>query len=354
MENERNKTLSDRLKKIQQLLSKQRVDAVLISSVSHISYLSGYTNFSKEERDGYLFITPDKGYILTHGIYSEVMKARVQHLELIEISRREPTRKILSKLVKKGKKAKIGIEEDNLTVLEYKALQKEFKNLQNFDLNLSRVIKSSFEIECISKACQIGDKAFEHILKKIKSGVTELNLAFELENFIRNSGGEVSFKTIVALGKNSAYPHHETGNTALTKEVGQIVLMDFGVKLNNYCSDMTRTVFLGKPDQKKERIYKSVLNSQKKAEEFIENQLLLGKEIKASDVDTISRTYLKTKNLPDMPHSLGHGIGLEVHERPYISPKSKDSLKEGMVFSLEPGVYIPEFGGVRIEDLYVI
>ena len=177
-------------------------------------------------------------------------------------------------------------------------------------------------------------------------------MAFELEFFIRKTGAKISFEPIVAFGKNTAIPHHHTGDSKLEKD--QFVLLDFGVKYQDYCSDMTRTVFFGSPTKEHQKIYQIVLDAQKAAVDFIKKNLKQNQEIKAQDVDKIAREYIISKGYPIIPHSLGHGIGLQVHERPFLSPKSQDILKPGMIFSIEPGIYIPEFGGVRIEDLYLL
>jgi len=172
-------------------------------------------------------------------------------------------------------------------------------------------------------------------------------------------GAVVSFPPIVAFGKNSSIPHHQTGDSILGPESssgreGQIILLDFGVKYDDYCSDMTRTVFFGKPSKEQQKIYETVLSAQQKAVDYINKTLKSGKKIWASKVDIAARDYIISKGFPTIPHSLGHGIGLEVHEHPSLSPKSKEDLKSGMVFSIEPGIYIPNLGGVRIEDLFVL
>ncbi|MDP3733126.1 MAG: M24 family metallopeptidase, partial [Candidatus Daviesbacteria bacterium] len=197
------------------------------------------------------------------------------------------------------------------------------------------------------------DLAFDFILKKIQSGITEKEIAKELENFIKYKGAVISFPSIVAFGKNSSVPHHQTGDKRLTIN-DKLILLDFGVKINGYCSDMTRTIFFGKPSGKQRKIYETVLEAQKRAVDFVNKQIKNGKIIKAKEVDQVAREYIKSKGFFDIPHSLGHGIGLEVHEHPNLSPKSKDILKEGMVFSIEPGIYIQGEGGVRIEDLFVL
>lgn len=330
-----------RLKQIRNNLAKEKLDGVFVSSVANITYLTGYSNFSKDEREAYLIIGDDFQYIITDGRYTEAIKKGVPHFTLFERSHQTPTEKLFKSLKKNIKV--LGIEEDNLTVSEHKEIRKHFRKTKHF--KVSRSIKNSAEIEKIEKACQIGDLAFKYILKKIKVGVTEEEIALELEKFVRDKKAKISFPPIVAIGANSAVPHHQTGQTKLEK--GQIILLDFGVKWENYCSDMTRTVFFGEATQKYRTIYEVVLEAQKKAAESINIS------VKAAQVDKIARDYIKSKGYPNLPHSLGHGIGLEVHEHPYLSEKSTEMLKEGMVFSIEPGIYIPDFGGVRIEDLFV-
>lgn len=337
-----------RLQNIRQKLNEENLDGVFISSVATIEYLTGYSNFSKEEREAYIFVGEDFEYIITDARYSEAIKKEVPHLKLYERGGGKTTKDLFVK----HKIKRLGIEEDNLTVAEHKAIKKHFKSLKHFEVGDLRSIKSDDEIEKIKQACKLGDLAFKFILEKLKAGVTEKQIAQELENFIRQQGATNSFPTIVAFGKNSSVPHHQTGNTKLNS--GDFVLLDFGVKFENYCSDMTRTVIFGKPTDKQKEIYPIVLKAQQKAVEYINNQIRLGKKVKAGEVDKVARDYIISKNYPSIPHSLGHGIGLEVHERPYLSAKNKAELREGMVFSIEPGIYIPDFGGVRIEDLFVI
>lgn len=338
---------NQRIKNLKKKILEEKLDAVLISSVSNIIYLTGYSNFSKDEREGYIFIGENFQYIITDGRYSEAIKREVSHLELYERGNGKST----EDLFRRHKEVRrLGIEENDLKIAEAKALKKHFKNLKHF--SLSRSIKDEKEIEKIEKAAKLGDKTFKFILGKIKSGITEKKLAFEIELFIKTAGGDISFPTIIGFGKNSSVPHHQTGETKL--KMGDLVLLDFGVKFEDYCSDMTRTIFCGKPTEEQKKIYEIVLEAQQKAVDFTSSKVKSGKEVKAKEVDKIARDYIISKGYPSIPHSLGHGIGLEVHEHPHLSPKSKDILKEGMVFSIEPGIYIPDFGGVRIEDLFVL
>lgn len=347
----------DRVNQLRKKILKEKLDGVLISSVHNISYLTGYTNFSKDEREAYLLIGQDFQYLITDGRYTEALKKEVPHFNIFERGYKNKTEDLFKKL--NGKIKIIGIEEDNLTVSEYKFLEKNFKKIKHTEVGNLRSIKTKDEIERIKKACKVGDLAFDYIVTRIKAGVTEKEIARSLERFITEKGAEFSFPSIVAFGKDASIPHHQTGETILGPESGsgrggQIVLLDFGVKFENYCSDMTRTIFFGEPSKKQKEIYETVLGAQRRAVDFLNKQIKLGKKIKASQVDKIARDYIISKGYPFIPHSLGHGVGLEVHEHPYLSTKSKEVLKTGMVFSIEPGIYIPDFGGVRIEDLYIL
>lgn len=341
-----------RVEKLRKELADLGLDAVLVSSPHNIIYLTGYSNFSKEEREAFLLVTPEKQFIITDGRYSEAIKKNVPEFELLEISSEVPLKKLLTGLVEKLKLNNAGVEEDDLTHREYKSIRKIFWKLKHIEIKKHRSVKSREEIELIEKACQLGGEAFNFILKNIVPGVSEKQIAFELEKFIKENGATLSFEAIVAFSENSSVPHHQTGKRRLDEKDGQIVLLDFGARYKNYCSDMTRTVIFGKTSEKQKEVYKTVKEAQEKAVEYINKNA--GKEIKAKDVDKVTRSYILKQGFQTIPHSLGHGIGVEVHEHPYLSPKSKEILKDGMVFSIEPGVYIPDFGGVRIEDLFVL
>lgn len=344
--------MSNRLSILKSLMAKDKLDAALVSSVSNITYLTGFSNFSKEEREAFLLILKNKQYILTDGRYSETVKKQVKDFELIEISSELSLEKALKNLAKKHNIKKLGFEGHNISFLEHKKLSKYFNNIYHLSISKLRSVKTSDEISKIEKACALGDKTFEYILKKIKKGVSEKEIAFEIEFFIKKQGADISFSPIVAFGKNSSVPHHGQSNRKLKTD--NIVLLDFGVKLDNYCSDMTRTVFFGKATGEQRKMYETVLEAQQKAIELLNTKYKIQNTLKASEVDRIARDYIISKGYKTIPHSVGHGIGLEVHESPHLSPLSKDILKANMVFSIEPGIYIPEFGGVRIEDLVVL
>lgn len=215
------------------------------------------------------------------------------------------------------------------------------------------IIKTKSEIAKIEKACQIGDKAFAYIIKKIICGITEKELSLEIQCFIRKNGAGLSFRPLVSFGKNTAEVHHKPTNRKLRRN--DIIMLDFGVKIDGYCSDITRTIFMGKATEKQKRIYQTVLEAQKRAIGLLDSEFcILNSKLKAKDVDKIARDYIIKVGFSPIPHGLGHGIGQKVHEPPKISPKSKAVLKRRMVFSIEPGIYLKNFGGVRIEDLVAL
>ncbi len=332
------------------LLHLKNLDAILISSVPNIIYLTGYSGFSYFEREAFLLITQKQNFLITDGRYSEAV-SQIPGFEILEVQSGSlyQTLKRLSSKIKK-----LGIEEYDLSVGEYKKLKKYFKLKNLEELENLRILKSKNEISKIQKACKIADLAFDFILGKLKTGITEKEIAFELEMFIKKTGSDPSFPPIVAFGKNSSMPHYKTNNEKLI--TNNIVLLDFGAKFENYCSDMTRTVFFGKADEKFKKIYGTVLDAQKRAAEQLNNLSINGKwaMVNGKSIDDMARNHIVQSGYPSIPHSLGHGIGIEVHESPRLSPKSKDILKPGMVFSIEPGIYTKGFGGVRIEDLFVL
>ncbi len=347
--------MDNRLTNLRALMKKQKIDAVFVSSVSNIIYLTNFSGFSTEDRDAFLLITQKQKYIFTHGIYKEAVKKHIGTFILIEMSRENPTGKSLKTLITKHHINKLGYEDNDLTVWEFQRLFKQInKKLLNPTSIIAKLreIKSSNEIQEIKKSCALGDKAYSHILKNLRIGMTEKEVAFEIEYFIRKNGEEISFPTIAAFGENASLPHHISTDKKLAKNT--FVLMDFGVKLNNYCSDMSRTVFFGKANKEQTNVYQTVLKSQQKAIEFIDKQISKTGKAKAAETDKISREYIISNDYPSIPHSLGHGIGLEVHESPSLSTYSKEKLENGMVFSIEPGIYLPDKFGVRIEDLFAI
>jgi Xaa-Pro aminopeptidase len=348
--------MTSRLTKLKLLLSEKNVDASLISSVPSIIYLTDFTHFSTHEREAFLLITQNNNYIITDARYSHAVRNQIKNFTLLEIGHGKSLDMFLKEIVKKENIKTLGIETTDLTVHEFEKIKPYIKETKHFSLSPLRILKEKEEIEKIKKACEFGVQTFSNVLKNIKENMSEKELAFILESFIRQQGSEPSFSTIVAFEENAAIPHHKTGDRRL--KTGDLVLLDFGVNYENYCSDMTRTVCFGKATDEKKKIHQTVLEAQEKAASFLNSQLSSivsgAKAIHASELDEVARKHITDKGYPTIPHSLGHGIGLEVHEAPSLSPRSKDELKNGMVFSIEPGIYLNDKMGIRIEDLFAI
>ncbi len=256
----------------------------------------------------------------------------------------------LSSFVKEVGACVLYIDFEKSTVKEYFDYQKFGAEVKDFSQKLQKfkAVKTAKEIVNIEKACEIAQSAYHSVIKTLKAGITELELKEKLESAMLSMGAtKTSFDTIVAFGENSAVPHHETGNTKLKEN--SVVLVDMGCVYNGYCSDITRTVFFGTPDKKFLECYEAVLNANLIAEENIADKTT------AFDGDAFARNYLKEKNLDAFfTHSLGHGVGQEIHEYPRLSPKSDAVLENGMVFTVEPGVYFNGEFGIRIEDTVLL
>lgn len=344
--------MNKRLQTIQQHLKKNKLDALLITNAYEITYITEFSNFSHEEREAFLFITKEESYIITDGRYSEAVREAMPTIILYERSSEKSLSEIFTEITYLKKISNVGFNDQDITFAEYNFFKKIFKSLHPLSISAVRKIKTTQEIAAIKKACAIGDEAFTYITTKLHINISEKELALELEYFIKKHGADLSFPSIVAFGPNSSIPHHQTGATSLKKN--NFVLFDFGVGYNNYCSDMTRTVFFGMADEIQKKMHTIVLEAQQKAVQYISDCLARKKEIIAKDVDKIARNHIIANNFPTIPHSLGHGIGVEVHEAPRLSPTSTEMLTEGMVFSIEPGIYLPDYGGIRIEDLFAI
>ncbi len=249
-------------------------------------------------------------------------------------------------ILKKYKRIAISFQETSHA--EFLQLEKIGAQLWDADSLLSSLMekKNDWELSCIQKACEIAEDAFNALLPQIREGMTETEVAALLEYTMRKLGAQgLSFETIVAFGAHAAVPHHETGETKL--RFGDEILIDFGCRVNGYCSDITRTFLFG--DDKKHEEFKRAYACVLQAHENAKANIVAG--MTGREADAIAREYLKANGYGELfTHSLGHGIGLNVHEKPMISPKSEQILEDGMVFSDEPGVYKMGEYGIRIED----
>ena len=327
-------------KKLEKLLSSLgEWDAALISSKANIFYYSGFTS-----EDALLYISHKRRLLLTDSRYTLQAKEQAPDFEVI-------IEKGIEEISRTDEKV-IFIEEDYITAGKKRKLAEK---LEDKDLvfggeiiSAPRRIKDGEEIRKIAEAERLGDHAFSHILKYIKPGITEKEVALELEYFMKKAGASaLAFDTICASGVRSAMPHGCASDKIIS--TGEFLTLDFGCVLDGYCSDMTRTVVVGNANDRQKEIYNIVLKAQTEALSKIECGL------ECNLADKIARDIIDGFGYgKNFGHSLGHSLGLEVHEGPNLSPKSGDILEIGNVFSVEPGIYIEGFGGVRIEDICAI
>lgn len=328
---------------IQELLSLNYLDMLLVTVPENVRYLSGFT----APGDGRVIVSSkQEALLLTDGRYTVQAKqeSRIPYRIIERATQDDVYRELLS--------GRVGFEAEGLTVAAFEKLRAALRQatLVSTEGRLSklRLVKQSAELAHIRAAAEVADRAFEHILNYLKPGVSEHDVALELEFYMRRSGAEgSSFDIIVASGPRSAMPH----GTASTKEIkyGELVTLDFGARVQGYHSDMTRTLAVGLVDAQLRAIYDAVLE----AEETALAQIAPGKPTR--ELDTVARNVLTQRGFGSyFTHSLGHGVGLAVHEGPTLSQTSKETLKPGMVITIEPGVYIPEVGGCRIEDLVLV
>lgn len=315
--------------------------AAFISSFANIYYYSGFTS-----EDAYLIISDSQRFIITDSRYFIQAKNEAQDFELIDIKLG------WKEIFKKVAAEKIYFEEEKLSYGEWNKIKtaaegKEFVPAQAV-INKPRRVKDKHEIQLIKTAEEIGDSAFAHILEFIKPGMREHEVALELEMYMRKQGASgLSFETICASGVRSAMPHGAASDKIIEK--GDLLTMDFGCVYKGYCSDMTRTVAISSVSQRQREIYDIVLEAQLKAIDGLRVGML------CREADKIARDVIAASGYgEEFSHSLGHSVGIEIHEMPVFSPKSEDILTEGTVMSVEPGIYIDGFGGVRIEDLICI
>jgi len=336
-------TLRKRIDKI--FLRDANLQAVFVSKKENVRYFSDFTG-----DDSFLLLFKEKFYFLTDFRYVEQAKIEAKGYEIIDY-KGELYKTILELLNEKGIEA-LYIEGDTVSTNQYFEMIEKLEGINlkrlKFSLDELRIVKDDGEIEKIKKAVELSDLAFEHILKYVKEGISEKDLACELQYFLLKNGSKgFSFDPIIASGKRSSLPHGVP--SAKKIERGDFITFDFGCNYDGYMSDMTRTIFLGTPSKEQLKIYNIVKEAQQRAIEYIKES------VKCSDVDKLARDYIGSFGYyNNFGHSLGHGVGLEIHELPRLSPKSDAVLTENMVVTVEPGIYIEGFGGVRIEDLVVV
>lgn len=327
-----------------ELFKKNSLQAILITDLNNVRFLTGFTG-----TNGLVIVLPSKQYFVTDSRYTQQAMRQVRGAKIIEADHSLLT--TLEKILTRERVRRLGLEANHVShgrFLHYKKILKKILLVPlAHDPGLLRIIKSAAEIKNIERALAINAAAFKKIKPFIKPGVTEATVARKLEAAMLLLGAEkIAFDTIIASGKRGALPH----GVASSKKIcaGELVTIDFGCVVNGFHSDETVTICLGKPTVKQKKIWQIVYDAQQAAAK----QAKPG--VACADLDKTARDYIAKAGYGKyFGHALGHGVGLEIHERPVLSGGCKDILKPGMVFTIEPGIYIPGFGGVRIEDVYV-
>lgn len=337
--------------------SNKKDEVLLVTNPDNIFYLTGYQMHENTSgREAFLLISPSENLFITDGrLINHAREVLPKEFTVVERTHSGSTVQTVELFMKKHGFKKLGFEKENLTVAELERFTKELSNIQFIGtekiIENLRVKKTTFEIEKIKKAAEITDKTFSALLTFIKPGLSELEIVWKIMEMFQYLGATPVFEPIVASSKGSAIPHYFSTNKKLKK--GEIVLLDFGAKYEGYCSDMTRVVILGKADTKTQKIYNTVLTTQNLALNQLIKESRNRTTISVKEIDRMSRSYITKSGFPSIPHGLGHGVGISIHENPRLNPKSEDLLSPGTVFTIEPGIYLPGWGGIRIEDLLV-
>ncbi|CAI8793534.1 M24 family metallopeptidase [Bacillus pseudomycoides] len=336
--------MTTRIKKIQEQLTEYGIDGLLITKKENRQYATGFTGSA-----GVVLLSATEAVFITDFRYVDQAKTQVQETEII-MHKGNIEQEIANQTTRLNIQ-RLGIEENNMTLKQYSSLKKytNIKLVQVSELvETIRSIKEESEIETIKVAARMADEAFQHITGFLKPDVSEFDVRDELEFFMRKQGASSSsFNIIVASGVRSSLPHGVATNKMI--ENGDMVTLDFGALYNGYCSDLTRTIAIGSYSKEFEKIYSIVLEALKRGTKAIRP----GESAKT--IDDVTRNYITDNGYGEyFGHSTGHGVGLELHEPLRLSQESKATLQEGMVVTVEPGIYIPNWGGCRIEDDIVI
>lgn len=337
----------DRKQLVLEIMQEEKVDWFIVTNLTNVRYLSGYTG-----SHGILLIHPDRQFIVTDGRYTEQVKKEVREYEAVIQGNRtelECLKDTLGDLSARtvwfeSEHASVAWIEELASAIPIKQLQGKKKIVEGL-----RSVKDDQEIECIRRSLAVAETAFRNVLHMIEEGMTERDLAHAIEDEMWKAGAvKESFESLILFGSRSSLCHGKPTHKKLRR--GEIVLMDFGCVLEDgYCSDITRTVFFGDPGCELKEMYQTVLRANETAEEKIHAG------ISGVEADEYARTVIREAGMSDLfVHGLGHGVGLEIHEAPRLSPLGKQELKPGHVATIEPGLYIPEVGGIRIEDMIVI
>jgi Xaa-Pro aminopeptidase len=335
---------SGRQERLQLELRRLKLDAILITHLPNVRYLTGFTGSAAA------LLMGSRPVLVTDGRYAEQAREQVAHPRVV--INKGGSLKGAAREIAARKLSRLGIEAEHVTVATRSLLARELRGCKLIAtsgvVEGLRMLKDAEEVDAIREAVLLGGRLLPLVLRALRPGRSEADVAARLEYAARRAGAErMSFETIVASGPRSALPHG-IASEALLPKLGFVVL-DYGVILHGYCSDMTRTVHLGKPSQQERGWYSAVLEAQLAAISVV------SPGAKLSEVDKAARSVLKSSKLEKFfTHSTGHGVGLEVHEPPRVAATQDGVLKPGMVITIEPGIYVPGKGGIRIEDMVLV
>ncbi|MBX5446128.1 aminopeptidase P family protein [Sphaerobacter sp.] len=345
--------MPDRLAVLRERIAELGLDAIVITHPSNRYYLTGYTgdDIPPNESGGHVIVTADRAVLVTSTVNSEQARQQASGFEVFDrvygLTEADATLLTEMGVRRVGFEDKAILYQDHRTLTERLGDGVELVPVGTL-VDDMRVIKTSDEITKIARAIEVTDRAFEQVAATIQAGDRERDIAWRLESAMRELGASgPSFPTIVASGPNAALPHHEPGDRQI--QPGEPIVIDMGARVDGYCADLTRTVWVGEPDSRLREIYPIVL----RALEAAEAGLRAG--ITGREGDALARDVIEQAGYGEaFGHSLGHGVGVRVHEGPALSKRNEEPLPAGSVVTIEPGIYIPGWGGVRIEDVGVL
>lgn len=345
-----------RVKHLREKLKDQDFDTLLVLSDENRRYLSGFTGKDGQfdESAGALFISSTEQLLATDSRYE--MQAQKEAPQCEVYRHKRGLAQALPEILEMLGTKRLGFESVRLSCQQFEKFKEEFKKRGgsvSFTpteglVEVLRMIKGQEELEAIRQSLAISESIFENIRNKLEKGKTEKELAWNIEKAMREKGAEaIAFPTIVASGANAASPHAIPTDRSI--EEGEPLLFDWGCILNGYCSDISRTIVIGNPDDTFKKVYQVVQDAQSMAIEAIKPGM------STQAVDKIARQHIAANGFGDyFGHGLGHGVGLATHEKPHLSPRKPTNLELGMVTTVEPGIYIPGWGGVRLENMVVV
>ncbi len=333
-----------RLKKIRVELKKRSIGSLLITNETNVRYLSGFRG-----GDSLIIVTPDSQFFLTDSRYTEEARDSISGFTIVEVT--TSIYDSLSEIVKKNRIKRVGFDSMNLPYEVARRLAgyiRPAKLVKALNIVESlRAVKDPDEIEAIKRSVDVTRGVLKEIASKIRPGMSESSISDDIECEFIKRGARIAFETIAASGRNCSKPHAYATKDRIASN--DAVMLDMGCKLDLYNSDITRMFFIGKVRNKIKEIYQIVITAQAAAIEKIRPG------VKISEIDHAGRGYITRKGYGKFfGHSIGHGIGMDVHEEPSISKRNDNILKRGMVFTVEPAIYLPKFGGVRIEDMVLV